>query len=358
MRHPFRLLTALAWALAGPAAAAVPAAPPPPHAAVVPVGLQLRDGAPEPAPPRAKPPPPVKTRATPEPAAEPRNPVDEAVDAAARQQLGGGAPPASGADVAAHGAPPSPAAKHALEAIARAAGLDAGQVASVANTPRDQAQFLVEELLDPKYGETYVRGRYGTAGAVAAESYRRLRDVFQILDLDAAQKQAVVAVVERALLTLGVVGQVENPTYEMIDVDPGPRANRARFETAIAANTAVARCLRPDARSGERFYLVEIPRSGAWLGGGACRDAWGAPNVAARPVPAGASSSGSTGTTPSTGSNAPSSRAANPDAVEVAPLAPSDRAAPAPPVAPADGSWKYIVTDGPQGPVVTRAPAR
>jgi hypothetical protein len=33
------------------------------------------------------------------------------------------------------------------------------------------------------------------------------------------------------------------------------------------------------------------------------------------------------------------------------------RTAPPDPPAPAAGPWRYIVTDGPQGPVVTRAPA-
>jgi hypothetical protein len=374
MQHALPLLTALAVGLVGSAAAAArPAAPPAARPAVILAGLQLRDGAPEPSPPRAKAPPPARMRAAPEPlppAAEPRNPVDDAVEEAVRQQLAGGVPPATGADIAAQGSPPSAAAKRALETIARAAGLDVGQVASVANTPRDQAQFLIEELLDPKFGETYVRGRYGTAGAVAAEGYRRMRDVYQILDLNAAQKQAVVAVVERALRTLGVGGQIENPNYEMIDVDPGPRANRARFETAIAASAAVARCLRPIARSGDRFYLIEIPRGGAWLGGGACREAWSGPSVAARSAPAGASDSGSAGASANTGSNAPRPRGPNADAVEVSPLAPDGRtesaapptAAPgapgAPPGAPPDGGWKYIVTDGPQGPVVRRAPAR
>src|SRR5258708_266448 len=76
------------------------------------IGLQLREGAPEPsAPPRAKAAPAARPRPAPSETAPapteppPRSPVEEAVDAAVRRQIAGGPPAASGAELAAHRAP-------------------------------------------------------------------------------------------------------------------------------------------------------------------------------------------------------------------------------------------------------------
>jgi hypothetical protein len=336
------------------------------RAPVVLVGLQLRDGTPavEPAPTRPKSAPPARPRpATSEPASPPaalpdpspaRSPVDEAVDSAVRQQQLAGAAARAGAGPASSGVPLSAPAKNVVAEIARAAGLDGGHVVSAADTVRDQALFLVERLLDPRFGEADVRGSFGMAGALAVESYRRMRDIYQVLDLTAEQKRVVIDVVANALLAGHAVGQVDNPDYEMIDVDPGPRADRARFERAVAGHIAVARCLRP---ADGRAYVLEIPRRGAWLGGAVCRDAWAAPTPTARPAvtPSAASDAGFAAA-PRAGSGVANGT------VEVAPLPAGGvpgAARPPSSVPPADASaWKYIVTDGPQGPVVTLAPAR
>jgi hypothetical protein len=342
-------------------------------ASVIAVGLQLRDGAPavEPAPP-ASPKPALRGRqrspasdAVPEPPPS-RSPIDEAVDGAVRQQQLGAASRVS-TGPARSGAPLTAPAKRVVEEIARAAGLDGAQVVGATNTVHDQAVFLVERLFDPRFGEAEVRSRYGTAGALAAESYRRMRDIYQVLDLSPEQRQAVVDVVANALLAGNAVGQVDNPDYEMVDVDPGPRADRARFERAIASHIAVARCLRPaTAGAGERAYLLEIPRRGAWLGGATCRDAWAAPAVAGRavPSPSAASDAGDANPAAQPGVADRTSSGASGGTVEVAPLpvagAPAEARVPAGSAPlPGDASaWKYIVTDGPQGPVVTVAPAR
>jgi hypothetical protein len=73
--------------------------------------------------------------------------------------------------------------------------------------------------------------------------------------------------VETALIVGGAVGQVGNPDYEMVDVDLGAGVDRAGFEHAVAASGAVARCVRPTGRSGDRLYLLEISRHGRGDGG-------------------------------------------------------------------------------------------
>ena len=364
-------IAVLILALASLPAVAAPLRLPPPGArvpvALQPAGLQLRDGAPDgtvgaspspaptpmPAPParaRAAKPPPA---AAPMPAAQttaplettPRSPIDEAVDAAMRQRFSGGAVPRGPVpDALAYGAPVSPAAQRVLDDIARAAGIAAGQLAAVGSTPRDQARLLVEKLFDPAFGEARVRVQYGTAGALAAEAYRRVRDVYQVLGLNPEQKSAVVDVVSAALIAGGALGQADDPAIERIDVDPGTHADRARFERAIAANEAVARCLRP--ARGDRFYALELPRRGG-SGGADCRDPWSdAPVIAAQPEAGDArTSSGAAGDVgaPRTGGRDGS--------MAVAPLPPASTGGD-------PGSMKYIVTDGPNGPVVTVAPAR
>jgi hypothetical protein len=305
------------------------------------------------------------------PTAPPRSPVDQAVDVALLHERDGAGAPPDGAEMAALGSPLTAPAQHVIGTIARDSGIGAGQVASVANTPRDQAFFLVERLLDPSVGADKVGPRYGLAGELAVASYRRLRDIYQVLDMTAAQRQGLVSVVENALIAAGAVGQVENPDYEMIDVDPGPAVDRARFERVIATQQAIAGCIRPPERTGGRVYLLEIPRHGSWMGGATCHDAWTNPAIAAAPmervpdgvprgVPRGVTDSGSTGA-PSSQANQPAAgigRSSGP--VDVAPLSSSGSSSGSPP---SDAStrgappWNYVVTSGPQGPVVTRVPA-
>ena len=105
-----------------------------------------------------------------------------------------------------------------------------------------------------------VRAQYGLAGALAAEGYRRMRDVYQVLDLSPEQKDSVVDVVEMALIAGGALGAVDEAEVERIDVDPGAPIDRARFERAIAESTAITRCLRPG--RGDRFYQLELSRRG------------------------------------------------------------------------------------------------
>jgi hypothetical protein len=225
-------------------------------------------------------------------------------------------------------------------------------MASVMNTPRDQARFLVEQLFDPAVGEARVRQLYGLPGYVAAESYRRLRDRFQVLDLSAAQKQAVVDVTATALVLANATGQVEDPAYATIDVDPGAHADRARFERAVGANPRIARCVRPTGR--DRFYRLEMPRDGAQAGGAPCTDAWSSPALARTD----ATTSSGTGNaldrhTEGTGerpAGAPPA-GARPEHPDIAAVPPREESPAGP------GPWRYVVTDGPHGPVVTRLPA-
>ncbi|HUA53339.1 MAG TPA: hypothetical protein VMB81_14300 [Candidatus Sulfotelmatobacter sp.] len=229
-------------------------------------GLELRYGTAEaPATPRAS--------ATPAPAPA-RSPVDAAVEAGVRRQREAAGKPPDDAATAEIGAPVSTDARHALDDVARRAGIDAGDMASVADSPHDQALFLVERMLDPRYGVAAVRARYGTAGALAAESYQRMRDIYRTVDLNAEQRQNLVVVVETALVVGGAVGQATNPDDEMVDVDPGARVDRARFEQAVAASRAIARCVRPTGRAGDRRYLLEIPRHGVGRGGAICANDW------------------------------------------------------------------------------------
>jgi hypothetical protein len=280
----------------------------------------------------------------------PRSPVDEAVDSAMRQRFSGAAVPRSRVtDTAAYGTPLSPSAQRALDEVARAAGLGAGQLAGVGSTPRAQARLLVEKLFDPGVGEAQVRAQYGLAGALAAESYRRVRDIHQVLDLNPEQKDSVVDVAAGALIAGGALGPIDDPEVERIDVDPGARVDRARFERAIAGNGAIVRCLRPIRRD-DRFYQLELRRRGASAAGTECRDAWSTATIAAQPPAADPrSNSGASGVAGNAGAGG--AERALPGAVEVAPL-PSGGGASDP------TAWKYIVTDGPQGPVVTVAPAR
>ncbi len=236
---------------------------------IVLTGLELRYGAP--AKPRASPPAPAPAaRPSAEAVSPPQRPIDAAVDAGVRHQheVGGKSPDDAGP--AASGAPVSTEARHVLEEIARNAGIDAGDMASAVDSPHDQALFLVERMFDPHDGVAAVRARYGTAGALAVESYRRMRDSYKTLDLNAEQRRNLVVVVETALIVGGAVRQVGNPDYQMVDVDPGARVDPARFERAVAASGAVARCVRPTGRAGDRLYLLEIPRRGSGRGGAVC----------------------------------------------------------------------------------------
>jgi hypothetical protein len=271
--------------------------------------------------------------------------------------------PLDGAEMAALGAPLSEPARHAMEAIARAAGIAADQLASVADTPRDQAYYLAEQLFDPNVGASVVRARDGLPGALAAESYRRMRDVYQVLDMSVAQRQSVVAVIERALIAGNALGQVDNRDYEMIDVDPGPQADRGRFERAIAANRAIARCIRPSEHTGGRFYLVEIPRRGPWMGGTICHDAWTGPAIAAAQterLPGAVTDSGGAGFPPNRDGKAAEGADRSAESIDVAPTSPAGVPWSAPPAnnMPTDdaSSGTYIVTSGPRGPIVTRVP--
>jgi hypothetical protein len=240
---------------------------------------------PEPSPPPVPVTPPAHAQPAPEPssrsdtapapASRSENPVvDAAVDAAVRRSLAGAVPRDNAPELIVAGVPPSPHALEVLAAIARAARLDRDEMAIVTNTPRDQARFLVEQLFDPRIGPAGVRERYGMAGVLAAESYRRLRDVFQVLDLNATQKEAMVDVVETALLDAQATGQVDDPSHERIDVDPGPRADHQRFERAVAQNPSIVRCVRPNPRGDDRFYRLELPRAGAAAGGAVCGAPW------------------------------------------------------------------------------------
>lgn len=338
---------------------------------VVLVGLELRSAQPpEPrkpaetlAPAAGPKPTPAPAEAKPTDAASARDPVDAAVDVAMGQQREAAGAPLDGAEMAALGAPVSGPARHAIEEIARTAGIKAGQLASVADTPRDQAYFLAEQLFDPNVGASVVRTRYGLPGELAAESYRRMRDVFQVLDMSAAQRQSVTAVIERALVAGNALGQVDNPDYEMIDVDPGPRADLGRFERAVAAHRAIARCMRPPERTGGHFYMVEIPRHGPWMGGAICHDAWTSPVIAAAPterLPGAVTDSGDAGLP--VASDGGSAAGAEPSAgsIEAAPRPPAGapESAPLPNDVPTNdaSAWRYVVTSGPQGPVVTRVP--
>jgi len=332
MRTSSWLAFVLSVSGAGLAAAQPAPGPLPPGdgALLVRAGLELRGGPPE--PPARRVPPPRPAVAAPLP--PPPSPLEQAVERAVRQRLAGGA--RGGLAVAVtDGLPPSPRAQAALHAIASSAGLSPGDLASVADTPRDQARFLVEKLFDPRVGEQRVTILYGMPGQIAADSARRLRDIFQQLDLSAGQKETIVDVVEAALVDLGATGQVEEPGVEWVDVDPGPRADRGRFEQAVAASPAIARCLRPDAGDGGRFYQLTLPRAGAGEGGAACVSPW-----SPAPPPAAVATTGS-GFGNSGGSGAPGA------AVEPA----------APPVGTGStGPGRYVVTDGPSGPQVVRQP--
>jgi len=233
---------------------------------IVLAGLELRYGTAE---ARAAP----RASAAPAPAPA-RDPIDAAVEEGVRRQREAAGKPPDDAATAARGAPVSTDAKRALDDVARRAGVDAGDMASVADSPHDQALFLVERMLDPRYGVAAVRARYGAAGALAAESYQRMRDIYRTVDLNAEQRQNLVVVVETALIVGGAVGQARNPDDEMVDVYPGARVDRARFEQAVAASRAIARCVRPTGRAGDRRYLLEIPRRGPGRGGAVCANDW------------------------------------------------------------------------------------
>jgi hypothetical protein len=179
-----------------------------------------------------------------------------------------------------------------------------------------------------------------------------VRDVYQVLDLNPEQKDSVVDVVAAALIAGGAVGQVDDPAVERIDVDPGPRADRKRFERAVAGNDAIARCLRPSL--GDRFYALELPRRGGGGGGATCSDPWfSAPALVAQPE------IGDARTSSGSASDAGAPAAGGRDGSTA--FAPARDGSPqeAPEAASGDpGAVNYIVTDGPKGPVVTVAPAR
>jgi len=247
---------------------------------IVLAGLELLYATPE-LPTEAPPAPPPKSPTPAKPAARslatavpPPRAADATVDSTVQHPPETAENSPNGAIGAAMGAPVSAGAKHALDAIARSVGMDPAELARVANSPHDQALFLVQRLFDPHDGEAVVRARYGTAGALAAESLRRMRDLYRVTDLNAEQRENLLVVVETALIVGGALGQVDNPDFEMVDVDPGAGADRGRFEQAIAANRAIARCVRPTGRPGDRVYVVEIPRHGPGRGEAICANAW------------------------------------------------------------------------------------
>ena len=254
---------------------------------LIPVGLELREGAAPVIPPAAAPQPavpapalqaptlqaptpqaPTPQAAAPAPSADPvRDTVAQVIEQRAR-----------GDDIGAlgalsYGTPPSKRDLAVLDQLARAAGLERGEIASVVDRPRDQARFLVERLFDPSFGEARLTAMYGLPGRLAAESYRQLRNRFQVLDLNATQKETIVSVVEAALVAGDAVGQVRDVVNDWLDVDPGPHADRARFEQAIAESPAITQCVRPSGPA-DRFYLLVLPRDGAPAGGAVCRAPW------------------------------------------------------------------------------------
>ena len=294
MRTPTTTTLALALSLCGAPAVLAQG--------IIPIGLELRDGAPPPARPASKPAPrvepapapraeaPARAEAAPRAQAAARSPVEQAVDEAMARVLGGpGGPSTDEPTALADGTPLSRRAQQVVDALGRAAGLDRGAMASVTDRPRDQARFLVEQMFDPAVGEARVTALYGLPGSLAAESYRRLRDRFQVLDLSPAQRETVVAVVEAALVIGEAIGQVQDPAREWIDIDPGARADRDRFERAVAGDPAIARCLRPSPGGNDRVYLIEIPRDGTPGGGARCHAAWAAPVEAAAMADSGGS---------------------------------------------------------------------